>query len=60
MANKKFLPLKEANAAVKKQIQKDIKNINKFVDLYGQKELDSVIKKIRLDSKRKGGKVKKK
>ncbi len=60
MANKKSLPLKEANAAAKKAIQKDIKNINKFVDLYGQKQLDSVIKKIKLDFKRRGGKVKKK
>ena len=60
MTNKKLLPLKEANAAAIKAIQKDIKNINKFVDLYGQKQLNNVIKKIKLDFKRKGGKVKKK
>tara|TARA_R100001460_G_scaffold49933_4_gene88256 strand:+ start:796 stop:972 length:177 start_codon:yes stop_codon:yes gene_type:complete len=55
----KKLSLKEANAAHKKAIQRDIKNINKFVDLYGQKELDNVVRKIKATFKKKGGKVKK-
>jgi hypothetical protein len=60
MTSTKKLPLKEANAAHKKAIQKDLKNINKFVDLYGQKELDNVVRQIKLNFKKKGGKVKKK
>tara|TARA_R100000388_G_scaffold77246_1_gene56241 strand:+ start:305 stop:490 length:186 start_codon:yes stop_codon:yes gene_type:complete len=60
MATKKLLPLKEANAAVKKAMQKDIVNINKFVDKYGQKELDNIVRKIKLSFKKKGGKVKRK
>jgi len=60
MTSTKKLSLKEANAAHKKAIQKDLKNINKFVDLYGQKELDNVVRQIKLNFKKKGGKVKKK
>tara|TARA_R100001460_G_scaffold25112_1_gene50450 strand:- start:6 stop:188 length:183 start_codon:yes stop_codon:yes gene_type:complete len=56
----KMLSLKEARAANKKAREKDIKNINKFVDLYGQKALDDVVKKIKLDFKKKGGRVKRK
>ena len=48
-----MLSLKEARAANKKAREKDIKNINKFVDLYGQKALDDVVKKIKLDFKKK-------
>lgn len=60
MTTKKLLPLKEANAAAKKAMQKDIININKFVDKYGQKELDNIVRKIKLSFKKKGGKVKRK
>jgi hypothetical protein len=51
MTTKKLLPLKQARALHKKILNQDIKNVNKFLDLYGKKALDDVVRQIKIDKK---------